>query len=342
LNAVIRAVVKACALRKVEVRGFYDGFRGLVLNQSRLLEGRDVSDILTLGGTILGSSNKDDPFHFSDRRADGRKKNRGAEAVENLKRHRLEALLVLGGDGTLRLARRFAGMGVKIVGVPKTIDNDLWGTELSFGYHSAVEVAAEAVDRLHSVASSHHRIMVCEVMGRESGWLALGCGLSSGADLILIPELPFSLESAGRLILRRCSQGRRSSIVVVAEGARLRGRKVVSRLSPGAPEPVRLGGVGALLASALEDRCGMEARSVSLGHIVRGGTPSAFDRNFATVLGTHAVEMALSGKFSRMAALKSGRISSSPLPSISSKPRPVPLTHPMIQAASSIGVSFGT
>jgi 6-phosphofructokinase 1 len=233
-------------------------------------------------------------------------------------------------------------MGVKIVGVPKTIDNDLMGTDQTFGYDTAVSVATEAVDRLHTVADSHHRVMIIEVMGRYAGWLALGAGIAGGGDIILIPEIPYDEKKVEDAIWARGKRGKKSSIIVIAEGAHPRGGKmVVDRVNPLSAERIRLGGISRQLAHHLEAKSGIETRSVILGHVVRGGCPTAYDRNLATFFGVQAMELVLKGQFGRMVALRNSRISSVSLAQVGGKTRKVPLNHEWIKAAKSIGVEFG-
>ena len=344
LNAVIRAVVKSASQSKTDVIGIRDGFLGLVERNMRILGLEDVSNILTLGGTILGSSNKDNPFHMLEKNAAGKvhSRDRSKEIPKTLQRLGVEALVVLGGDGSMTVANKLAAMGVKIVGVPKTIDNDLVGTDQTFGYDTAVSVATEAVDRLHTVADSHHRVIVVEVMGRYAGWLALGAGIAGGGDIILIPEMPYDEKKVGEAIWGRRKKGKKSSIIVVAEGAHSKGGKmVVDRINPLSEERIRLGGVSRELAHHLETKSGVETRSVILGHVVRGGCPTAFDRNLATLFGVHAMELVLKGQFGRMVALRNTRMSSVPLSEVGGKVRKVPLDHGWIKAAQSIGVEFG-
>ncbi len=344
LNAVIRAVVKNASQNKVEVVGVHDGFLGLVEKNTRLLGADDVSNILTLGGTILGSSNKDNPFHLMEEDAAGKvhSHDRSKDIQKNLKGMGIEALVVLGGDGSMTVAHKLAVMGVRIIGVPKTIDNDLVGTDQTFGYDTAVSIATEAVDRLHTVAASHHRVIVIEVMGRYAGWLALGSGLAGGGDIILIPETPYEEKKVADAIWARRKKGKKSSIIVIAEGAHPKGgQMVVDRVNPLSAERIRLGGISRELAHHLEAKSSIECRSVILGHVVRGGTPTAFDRNLATLFGVHAMELVLKGRFGRMVALKNTRISSVPLAQVGGKCRKVPLNHEWIKAARSIGVEFG-
>ena len=344
LNAVIRAVVKDATRNGIDVVGIRDGFLGLVGQNSLSLGLDHVSNILTLGGTILGSSNKDNPFHMMEKDPSGKvhSHDRSKDIPKNLKRMGIEALVVLGGDGSMTVANKLSGMGVRIVGVPKTIDNDLMGTDQTFGYDTAVSVATEAIDRLHTVAASHHRAMIVEVMGRYAGWLALGSGIAGGGDIILIPEIPYDERKIAEAILARRKKGKKSSIIVIAEGAHPKGGKmVVDRINPLSAERIRLGGISRELAGHLEAKSGIETRSVILGHVVRGGTPTAFDRNLATLFGVHAMELVLQGHFGRMVALRNTKMSSVPLDKVGGKCRKVPLDHPWIKAAKSIGVEFG-
>jgi 6-phosphofructokinase 1 len=344
LNAVIRAVVKSALREGIEVMGIRDGFLGTVTGSAHPLTAPDVSNILILGGTILGSSNKDNPFGMFEK--DGRGKirvvNRSGEALRNLREWGLDALVVLGGDGSMAISQLFAKKGVKIVGVPKTIDNDLVGTEQTFGHDTAVAVATEAIDRLHTTAASHHRVMVVEVMGRYAGWLALRAGLAGGADAILIPEIGYNEKKVAEVIRHRHGIGKKSSIIVVAEGAHPRkGKIVVDRIVENSPERIRLGGVGKQLSDSLEKMTGIEARSVVLGHIVRGGTPTSFDRILATRFGVKAMEMVVKGQFGRMVALQKGEMVSVPLSMVGGRIKPVPVNHELVLAAKKIGVSFG-
>lgn len=344
LNAVIRAVVKSAVRRGVQCRGILDGYRGLVLNDVRSLSADDVSGILTQGGTILGSSNKDNPFAFVEKRADGSMahKDRTADILATIKWHALDALVVLGGDGTMTVADQLARKGVKIVGVPKTIDNDLVGTDQTFGFDTAVSTATEAIDRLHTTAASHHRVMVVEVMGRYAGWLALASGLAGGGDVILVPEFPYHEKKVAEAIEARAANGRKFSIVVVGEGAHPAGGKmVIDKIRNDSPEKIRLGGIGKALADRLETLTGVECRAVVLGHVVRGGAPVASDRNLATRYGAAALDMVVSGKFGRMVALKNNKITSIPLSSVGGRTRNVTWDHPWVVSAKSIGVSFG-
>jgi 6-phosphofructokinase 1 len=342
LNAVIRAVVRSLHLKSIAVLGIQDGYRGLVEGAALELGYDDVRDLLTRGGSILGSSNKDNPFQYLD--MNGKKpvfRNRAIDALRHARDWELEGLIILGGDGSMKVAGMMSKLGLPCIGVPKTIDNDVFGTELSFGFDTAVHIATEAMDRLHTTASTHHRVMVVEVMGRTAGWLALASGLAAGADAILIPEIPSSLKAVLELIATRRRHGRFSSIIAVAEGSKPFGKAVVARREKYSVEQARLGGVGARLADEIQIRLGVEARAVTLGHVVRGGTPTAFDRNLATSYGVEAARLAMAGRWGRMVTYQKGAFGSMPLKSAAGKTRLIPKKHPWIRAALDIGVSFG-
>jgi len=344
INAVIRAVAKKAMLEfGMDVIGIEDGYDGLIHDRHRKLGYNEVSGILTLGGTILGASKISNPYQYA--RQKGKTivfKDVSRKAIANFKKLGVDGLVCIGGDGTLGIACRLMKDGIPVIGVPKTIDNDLRGTEITFGFDSAVTVATEAIDRLHSTAESHHRVMIVEVMGHRSGWIALYAGVAGGGDIILIPEIPYSIEAVVEKVRDRKKKGKRFSIVVVAEGARPKGgdvvvKKIVERSS----DPVRLGGVGISLSDQIERATGTEARAVVLGHLQRGGSPTAHDRILATQLGAMAVELVVLGQFGRMVAIEKGLITSVPLETASGGPRTVPLDHPLIRAARAVGTSFG-
>lgn len=344
INAVIRAVAKTAILEHGwDVIGIEDGYEGLIDNRHRKLDLTDVSGILTIGGTILGTSNTADPYRYASScgssvvfRNVSRRLLRNARALD------LDALVLVGGDGTLASAERLHRDGLPVVGVPKTIDNDLRGTDVTFGFDTAVAIATEAVDRLHTTAQSHHRIMIVEVMGRRAGWIALYAGLAGGGDVILIPEIPFSLEAIAASVRERRKRGKKFSIVVVAEGAKPRGGEAVVRtIVARSAEPVRLGGVGFVLADRMEAATGHETRAVVLGHVQRGGSPTAADRILATRLGAEAVRLIARREFGRMVAVSKGELTSVPLDIPGAGPRLVPLDHPLISVARALGVGFG-
>ncbi|MCX6577442.1 MAG: ATP-dependent 6-phosphofructokinase [Candidatus Aminicenantes bacterium] len=344
INAVIRAVAKKAMLEfGMDVIGIEDGYDGLIHDRHRKLGYNEVSGILTLGGTILGASKISNPYQYALQKGKAIVfKDVSRKAIANFKKLGVDGLVCIGGDGTLGIACRLMKDGIPVIGVPKTIDNDLRGTEITFGFDSAVAFATEAIDRLHSTAQSHHRVMIVEVMGHRSGWIALYAGVAGGGDIILIPEIPYSLEAVLAKVRDRKKKGKRFSIVVVAEGAKPKGgdvvvKKIVERSS----DPVRLGGIGFSLSDQIERATGTETRAVVLGHLQRGGSPTAHDRILATQLGAMAVELVVLGQFGRMVAVEKGLITSVPLETASGGPRTVPLDHPLIAAARALGTSFG-
>ena len=343
LNAVIRAVTKSALTYGWTVIGFEDGFAGVVENRYHVLQNSEVSGILTQGGTILGTSNIGNPFHYPEK-SKGRIKftNRSDDVVINVKRLGLDVLVCVGGDGTLSIAAQFMKRGIPIIGIPKTIDNDLFGTDYTFGFKTAVSIATEAIDRLHTTAASHHRVMILEVMGRYGGWIALYSGTAGGADVILIPEIPYRSAAVCDQVTKRAKYGKKFSLVVVAEGAKPKGGKVVvDRIVGQSTDPVRLGGIGRFVGNQIEKQTGIETRVSVLGHIQRGGSPIAEDRNLATLFGFQAVELIRRKKFGYMVALQSGKISSYSIQTAVNKQKLVPKNHPLILAARLVGTSFG-
>jgi 6-phosphofructokinase 1 len=341
LNAVIRAVVKSAARSGIEVLGLEDSFDGLLEpHRSRVLRPRDVTGILRLGGTILGTLNYGNPFDSIVHTSEGQHIY-GQRVVDMFHRLKLDALIAIGGDGTLAIAHQFCGCGIPIVGVPKTIDNDIVGTTNTFGFDTAVAFATDAIDRLHTTAEAHHRVMIVEVMGRYAGWIALYAGVAGGADAILIPEIPFDLHLVADRILERERGGAKFSIVVVAEGAYPLGggTSLVEAASNARAE--RLGGMGAQVCAALGHLTKKEARSVVLGHLQRGGAPTSFDRVLATRFGGKAVELAIEGRFGRMVAFDPPDIVSLPLAEVVGKTKTVPLDIDVMRTARALGVTFG-
>jgi 6-phosphofructokinase 1 len=335
LNAVIRAVTLALVGQgAAKVTGIERGFHGLVTRRSRTLAIADVAGILAQGGTILGTHNACDPFHF-----DGT--DRSADALAYARELGLDALVVIGGDGTMGIAHRFQQLGLPVVGVPKTIDNDLPGTDRTFGFDSAVAVVAEALDRVATTARSHGRVMIVETMGRYAGWIALEGGMAGGADAILLPEVPFSVEAVAAFARsREVDNG--WTLIAIAEGARAQGEGLTVRERiAGSPDPLRLGGVSAWLQARLQPMLTSEVRSTLLGHTQRGGTPTAFDRVLATRFGWHAAQLVREGRFGRMVTLRGDEIHSVEIETIAGRSRPVPLEHPLLQAARGIGVMLG-
>ncbi len=339
LNAVIRAVTKSLILQhNAEVLGFEEGFLGLIEQRMRPLSYRDVSGILTRGGTILGTNNKANPFSYYKRG--------GADVSAEVKRYYrdlgLDAVVVIGGDGTMSIAHGLQQLGLHFVGVPKTIDNDLVGTSRTFGFDTAVAIVTEAIDRLHSTAQSHNRVMIVETMGRYAGWIALYAGVAGGADVILIPEYEYDIEEVARVCRERESGGQHFTIITIAEGARPRGGEMaVQEIVKDSPDPIRLGGICKVLETQLEQHVRSEVRSVILGHVQRGGTPTPFDRTLATVFGSYAAAMVADGTFGRMVALQQNEITSVPLDAVANRTRTVPPEAPMLAAALAVGTSFG-
>lgn len=345
LNAVIRAVVKTAILQQGwKVMGIEDGFEGLLVHgKVRPLLFDHVKDILDRGGTILGASNRANPFEYKFK-VDGKvvTEDRSSVLIENLRSLEIDALIIIGGDGTLSIAARLSKLGVPLVGVPKTIDNDLASTDVTFGFDTAINTATEAIDKIRTTGESHHRVMVVEVMGRYAGWIALEAGIASGADVILIPEIPFNIEKIFHVIRERAKVGRHHSIIVVAEGARPQGRDMlVKRIVEEIADTVRLGGIGEMLANKISDELGIESRETVLGHIQRGGSPSAFDRILSTRLGFGAVTLLAGGDFGKMVCLKTPGISSVPLEEAVKQLKKVTVELDMVRAARAIGVSLG-
>ena len=344
LNAVLRAITrKAIVEQNLEVIGIEDGYEGLIRNRYRRLDFDDVSGILNQGGTILGTSNQSNPFKYPV----GKGKNASFTDVsdkvgKHFKALQAECLVCVGGDGTLAIAHQLSQQGIPIIGVPKTIDNDIKGTEVSFGFDSAVHVCTHAIDNLHSTAQSHHRIMIVEVMGRTAGWIALHSGIAGGGDVLLLPEIPYDIDMIVSVVKARHRRGRRYSIIVVSEGARPQGGQVVvQRHVPDGVIPIRLGGIGYALSEQIENKSELETRVVVLGHLQRSGPPTSFDRILGTRLGSEAVDMIAENHFNRMVAVKGPRLCRIPLKDIAKGPRNVPKNHSLIAVAESVGTCMG-
>lgn len=346
LNAVIRAVTRAAVIgHNAAVVGIEGGFEGLITDHSVELTVRSTRDILTLGGTVLGTTNKGNPFEFRELAEDGSitVSDYSDRAVETFRKMGLDCLFVVGGEGTLEIGYRFFRKGVPVIGIPKTIDNDLDRTDYTFGYQTAVEVASEALDRLQTTGRSHQRVMILEVMGRTAGWIALESGISGGAHIILIPEIPYSIDRIVEKIQLREKGGSPFSIIMVAEGAKEEGGDVITQASAstrlqGVPQ---LGGVGQYLADQIKKRIDLEVRCTVLGHVQRGGSPCAFDRVLGTRLGSFAVQAAAEGKFGTMVALDTPDMVLVPLSELAGKVRTVPVDSQLIRCAESIGISMG-
>jgi len=346
LNAVIRAVTKTAMYQHgLSVYGIEDGFLGLVQNRIRKLSSENVSNILTLGGTILGSSNKCNPAEYvtgADEDGNPIKKDVTERCLEHIRHHHLDALVVIGGDGTMSGAANFVRHGVNCVGVPKTIDNDLEGTDITFGFSTARAIATEALDRIHTTAASHHRAMIVEVMGRNAGWLALHSGIASGADVIVLPEMPFDIDAICDKVIDRSKHGKRFTIIAVSEGARpAGGKQVVAHVDPTSPDPIRLGGVGKVIADAIEQRTHIETRCTVLGHVQRGGTPVPEDRVLATEFGHAAVDLLMRGAQNRLVVMKGRDVEDVDILTAEGKQRLVSDDHPLVIAAKAVGTSFG-
>ena len=369
LNAAIRGVAKpAMSDFHIEVIGIEKGFRGLVENHARVLHQQDVSGILSLGGTILGTS-REKPYKMP--LPNGETIDLTARAVETYSRLGLDCLVCLGGNGTHKVAYSLMQHGLNVLGLPKTIDNDLAETDITFGHDSALTTATHAIDRLHSTAEAHLRVMVIELMGHKAGWLTLGAGLAGGADIVLIPEIPYDLDSICQHLTERRRRGKWFSIIAVAEGAvpkrsaapapaggvavavqegkKAKKKKKADRegLPAGngpaadALDDAGDGRVGAAVAKAISRRLGMETRVTVLGHLQRGGAPTPFDRILATRFGTHAAEMLAEGVYNHMVALKGSEVASVPLEQVAGKIKLVPADHPLIRAARRVGTNFG-
>jgi 6-phosphofructokinase 1 len=340
LNAVIRGAVLSAINRGWQCVGVRRGFGGL-LGEDLLvpLGAAEVRGITHTGGTILGTSNRGNPFKWREQRPDGTwiERDRSDEVVTAFRAFELDALIVIGGDGSLAIARQLIAKGVPIVGVPKTIDNDVGGTVATFGFDTAVSTATDAIDKLHSTAESHERVMVVEVMGRQAGFIALHSGIAGSADVILIPEIPFDIAKVCEKIKQREARGRRFSIVVVSEGAAPRG----GGESYQDTERRRLGGVAEKVAASIEQLTGKETRSLVLGHLQRGGSPTTFDRLLGLRFGAAAVRLVAERKFGMMVALQPPTVVAVPIAEALSKPKRVSLDSDVIATAREIGVSFG-
>lgn len=322
INATIRGVCKTAINNwGMEVVGIHSGFQGLLTNDVEVLTEKSLSGLLNLGGTILGTS-REKPFKKNGLMSE---QNKPALIEHNIKELGLDCLVCIGGNGTQKTAAKLAAMGINIVSVPKTIDNDIWGTEISFGFDSAVTIATDAIDRLHSTASSHKRVMVIEVMGHKAGWIALYSGMAGGGDVILIPEIPYNIHNVGAAILERLRQGKNYSIVVVAEGINTDGRKRA----------------GEYIAQEIEYETGIETRETVLGYIQRGGSPTAFDRNLSTRMGGHATELIANGEYGRMVRVKDGQISSIPLSEVAGNLKLVTEDEDLVIQGRRMGICFG-
>ncbi|MDR0798631.1 MAG: 6-phosphofructokinase [Dysgonamonadaceae bacterium] len=315
INATIRGVAKTALTHfGMKVIGIKSGFQGLLSQDAIPLNENDLSGLLNLGGTILGTS-REKPFK---KILDGKSDDRSDVIINSYKQLGLDCLVCIGGNGTQKTAHKLSKLGLNIIGIPKTIDNDVWGTDATFGFYSAVDIATDAIDRLHSTASSHKRVMVIEVMGHKAGWIALYAGMAGGADVILIPELGYNQQTVNQAILDRVAKDKPYSIVVIAE--QLNATEI---------------------SKAIEEGTKLETRTTVLGYVQRGGSPSAFDRNLATLLGGHATELIAQGRFGRMVSWKNNAVTSIPLSEVAGKLRAVPEDHNLIIQGRRMGISFG-
>ena len=343
LNAVIRSVAKAAARRGWETIGIIGGYDGLLPpGNVRNLDYRALDGLLVRGGTILGTANRG---KFTAKVGHGEERRLPSELLEDVKRGMaqlgLSALVTIGGDGSLSIGQQFHEYGIPIVGVPKTIDNDLEGTLWTFGFDSAVACATDAVDRLHTTAESHGRVMVLEVMGRYAGWIALFAGVAGGADVILIPEIPFNYESVCEKIREREGLGKHFTIVVVAEGARQQGGDFITAASAPANREARLGGIGPIVAQEIERRSGKESRATVLGHLQRGGSPTTFDRALCSVFGAHAVELIAAEDFGKMVAFQGAGVVGIPISEAVGKLKTVRPDGSLARTARALGICLG-
>lgn len=315
-NAVIRAIVKTAENHDVECYGIMDGYNGLLKKDFEKLTTSSHGEaigILPKGGSIIGSSTNSNLFHYKVTNENGETeyKDMSEQAIQNIKDFGFDCIFTLGGDGTQKSARDFSTKGVNVIGVPKTIDNDVACTDITFGYNTAVSVAMEALDRLHTTGETHHRIMVLEVMGRYAGWIALESAIAGGADVALIPEIPYDIEKVASKIENRKKRGKEFSVVVVSEGAKPKGGEITimgKRDNGEGVDNIKLGGIGQVVAQQLEELTGLEARNTTLGYMQRGGTPTAYDRVLCTKYGTKAMQLALEEKFGTLVVIKNGRL----------------------------------
>ncbi|MBC8204883.1 6-phosphofructokinase [bacterium] len=345
LNAVIRAVVRSAVnFYSWEVLGIQDGFEGLLSMRGIMeLTPFRVRGILPRGGTILGTTNRGNPFKYTVKVGDKvEERDLSGRVLENLALLGVDALIMIGGDGTLTIGSELMKMGVNIVGVPKTIDNDLSATEVTFGFNTAVTTATEALDKLHTTAESHHRIMILEVMGRTAGWIALQSGIAGGADIILIPEIPFDLDIVADSIKRREKKGSKFSIIVVAEGAAPKGEHTFFKEYKIGERTVKtLGGIGQYVSDVLSEKLSMESRVTVLGHLQRGGSPTTYDRFLATRFGIKAVDLVAEGKFGMMVCLRAGKIESAPIEEAIGQIKNVDPQGEVVKMAEKLGLNLG-
>lgn len=361
LNAVIRAIVKTAETNGIECYGYIEGYKGLLENNYIKLDTKtNASGLLHRGGTIIGTSNSTNVFNLKvEENGKTVYKDMSQKCIDNIKQAGFDCIFTLGGDGTQKSGRDFSLRGVNVIGVPKTIDNDVAHTDVTFGYNTAVSVATEALDRLHTTAESHHRIMVLEVMGRYAGWIALESAIAGGADAALIPEIPYDINEVAKKVKQRQKEGKNFSIIVVSEGAKPKDGEIVvkKKLDDGKGlDNIRLGGIGEKVASDLEELTGLVSRCTVLGYVQRGGTPTAYDRVLSTKYGSKAMELALNGEFNRLAVIRDGKLSSVSLEEVvgdnkvigavsgntpESNIRKVTMDHDLVKTARHIGINLG-
>ncbi len=361
LNAVIRAIVKTAETNGIECYGYIEGYKGLLENNYIKLDTKtNASGLLHRGGTIIGTSNSTNVFNLKvEENGKTVYKDMSQKCIENIKQAGFDCIFTLGGDGTQKSGRDFSLRGVNVIGVPKTIDNDVAHTDVTFGYNTAVSVATEALDRLHTTAESHHRIMVLEVMGRYAGWIALESAIAGGADAALIPEIPYDINEVAKKVKQRQKEGKNFSIIVVSEGAKPKDGEIVvkKKLDDGKGlDNIRLGGIGEKVASDLEELTGLVSRCTVLGYVQRGGTPTAYDRVLSTKYGVKAMQLAMEGKFNVLVTYKGGKLDCASLEEVvgnnkeigaasgntaNSNIRKITMDDPLIKTAQSIGINLG-
>lgn len=361
LNAVIRAIVKTAETNGIECYGYIEGYKGLLENNYVKLDTKtNASGLLHRGGTIIGTSNSTNVFNLKvEENGKTVYKDMSQKCIDNIKQAGFDCIFTLGGDGTQKSGRDFSLRGVNVIGVPKTIDNDVAHTDVTFGYNTAVSVATEALDRLHTTAESHHRIMVLEVMGRYAGWIALESAIAGGADAALIPEIPYDINEVAKKVKQRQEEGKNFSIIVVSEGAKPKDGEIVvkKKLDDGKGlDNIRLGGIGEKVASDLEGLTGLVSRCTVLGYVQRGGTPTAYDRVLSTKYGVKAMQLAMEGKFNVLVTYKGGKLDCASLEEVvgnnkeigaasgntaNSNIRKITMDDPLIKTAQSIGINLG-
>ena len=361
LNAVIRAIVKTAETNGIECYGYIEGYKGLLENNYIKLDTKtNASGLLHRGGTIIGTSNSTNVFNLKvEENGKTVYKDMSQKCIDNIKQAGFDCIFTLGGDGTQKSGRDFSLRGVNVIGVPKTIDNDVAHTDVTFGYNTAVSVATEALDRLHTTAESHHRIMVLEVMGRYAGWIALESAIAGGADAALIPEIPYDINEVAKKVKQRQKEGKNFSIIVVSEGAKPKDGEIVvkKKLDDGKGlDNIRLGGIGEKVASDLEELTGLVSRCTVLGYVQRGGTPTAYDRVLSTKYGVKAMQLAMEGKFNVLVTYKGGKLDCASLEEVvgnnkeigaasgntaNSNIREITMDDPLIKTAQSIGINLG-